>query len=290
MKKVFISYTGESEEHKAWVEGLASRLRKDGVSATLDLWEIGIGDELPKFMEEGVRDHDRVLVICTPEYKRKADGRYGGVGYETSQITGEVLNDPKRGKFVPVLRKGLWKDAAPSYLLGIKNVDLRDGNDERYEQEYHNLLIDLLDRRRKAPPVGVPASETQFDNFKLSFLQDKLMGQARRVGPGDIRYTDGLLMNRARLKYIIDRITENADITGGEYWIEFFQASEFDNAIQNNIWKNGANVYTYSEAERWEVLKRSAQGLKIRLGRVLGAQHVQCRVMDDGSVCLRYIK
>lgn len=181
--KVFISYAWESEKHETWVKDLASRLCKDGIETTLDKWELHKGDEITKFMEAGVRDHDRVLIICTPEYKRKADGRYGGAGYETRQITAEVLNDPKRGKNIPILREGLWRDAAPSYLLGINYVDLRDGDNERYEREYRELLADLLDRRKKAPPVGVPTSEIKFDDFKLAFLQDKLMGQAWRVGP-----------------------------------------------------------------------------------------------------------
>ena len=144
--KVFISYTGgdkdgnDDKEHKDWVKALAARLRIDGIETTLDQWELNLGDELPKFMEEGIRDHDRVLVICTPEYKRKADKRLGGAGYETSQITGEILNDFKRGKFVPVLRKGRREDATPSYLFGKYGVDLRDGNPKQYEMEYHKLF------------------------------------------------------------------------------------------------------------------------------------------------------
>ena len=73
--KVFISYAWESEKHETWVKDLASRLCKDGIETTLDKWELHKGDEITKFMEAGVRDHDRVLIICTPEYKRKADGR-----------------------------------------------------------------------------------------------------------------------------------------------------------------------------------------------------------------------
>lgn len=288
--KVFISYTWENDEHKDWVEALATRLRIDGIETTLDQWEVSLGDELSKFMEEGVRDHDRVLVICTPEYKRKADRRLGGVGYETRQITAEILNDSKQGKFVPVLRTGSWKNATPSYLSGINGVDLCEGDTERYEQEYRRLLADLFGKRKKAPPVGVPDNETKFDDFKLSFLQDRLMGRAWQVGPDDIRYEDGLLMNHARLKYIVDTIKNNTNLTGTTYWIPFFTEEEFDNAIQNNIWKNGETVYTYSEPESWEVLQRCARGLKLRLGRILGSERIQCKVMDDGRICFRYIK
>lgn len=288
--KVFMSYTWEDEEHTDWVEALAARLRRDGVETILDQWEVGLGDEISKFMEESIRDPDRILVICTPEYKRKADGRIGGAGYETRQITAEVLNDPKRGKFIPVLRKGTWKDSAPSYLSGINYVDLSNGDTERYEWQYRILLEDLLGKRKKAPKVGAPAAKTEFDDFKLSFLQDKLMGRAWRVGPGDIRYEDGLLMDHERLKYIIDSIMDYADFTGTTHWIPFFTLEEFEHAIRSKTWKNGKMVYTYSEPEVWEVIQRSAGGLYLRLKRVLGEEHIQYKVMDDGSICFRYIK
>ena len=288
--KVFMSYTWEDKEHIDWVEALAARLRRDGIETILDQWEVGLGDELPKFMEEGIRDHDRILVICTPEYKRKADGRIGGAGYETRQITAEVLNNPEHGKFIPVLRKGAWKDSAPTYLLGINYVDLSYEDTEQYERQYCILLDDLLGKRKKAPKVGVPTTKTKFDDFKLSFLQDKLMGRAWRVGPDDIRYEDGLLMDRERLKYIIDSIMDYADFTGTTHWIPFFTLEEFEHAIQSKTWKNGKTVYSYSELEIWEVIKRSAGGLYLRLKRVLGEEHLQYKVMDDGSICFRYIK
>ena len=288
--KVFISYTWENDKHTTWVIALATRLRKDGIETTLDQWEVDLGDEIPRFMEEGIREHDRVLIICTPEYKRKADERLGGAGYETRQITAEILNGSTRGKFIPVLRNGIWETALPSYLQGIKGVNLCDGNTARYEQQYRILLAILSGRQKKAPPVGISANDSKFDDFKLAFLQDKLMGRAWNVGSGDIRYEDGLLMNYERLKSIVKILVDNADLTGSKFWITCLSGEEFERAIQSNTWKNGDIVYTYSEAERWTVLNRSAGGLEIRLGRVLGPDHVQCKVMDNGDICYRYIR
>lgn len=43
-------------------------------------------------MERAVEDSDFVLIICTPTtYKKKADQRLGGVGYEEFIITTDVL-------------------------------------------------------------------------------------------------------------------------------------------------------------------------------------------------------
>jgi uncharacterized alpha/beta hydrolase family protein len=55
-------------------------------------------------MEESVEDSDFVLLICTPEYAKKANKRRGGVGYEAMIITGELADDIQTTKFIPVLR------------------------------------------------------------------------------------------------------------------------------------------------------------------------------------------
>src|SRR5205814_4570215 len=41
--RVFVSYTHESKENKAWVLKLATDLRKYGVDAILDVWECKYG-------------------------------------------------------------------------------------------------------------------------------------------------------------------------------------------------------------------------------------------------------
>ncbi len=77
--KVFVSYSWDDDGHRDWVRGFASRLRSDGVDAELDRWKLSPGDQLPEFMERAVRENDAVLIVCTPRYKARADGRVGGV-------------------------------------------------------------------------------------------------------------------------------------------------------------------------------------------------------------------
>jgi len=122
----FISYSWEDDEHKKWVKDLASRLRQDGVDVRLDQWEVIPGDQLPSFMEKSIREIDYVLIICTPKYKRKSDNREGGVGYEGDIITGEVFQKQNHRKFIPILRKGVWNESAPSWISGKYYVDLRN--------------------------------------------------------------------------------------------------------------------------------------------------------------------
>jgi hypothetical protein len=99
---VFLSYSWDNEEHKAWVKKLAARLRSDGVSVVLDQWELQPGDRLPIFMEAAIRENDFVLIVCTPHYKERSEARQGGVGYEGDIMTGELLGTRNERKFIPL--------------------------------------------------------------------------------------------------------------------------------------------------------------------------------------------
>lgn len=123
--KVFVSYSWDDEEHRDWVNSFAARLRADGVDAKLDQWDVHLGDPLPEFMEGAVRENDFVLVICTPKYKERSDRRVGGVGYEGDIMTAEVFSTRDHRKFIPLLRRGGWSSALPSWLRGKAGVDLR---------------------------------------------------------------------------------------------------------------------------------------------------------------------
>jgi hypothetical protein len=155
--KAFLSYAWEGDYMKEWVKSFAIRLRADGVESILDQWETVPGDHLSSFMERAVRESDFVVVVCTPTYKRKSDQGIGGVGYEGSIMTGELVTGASRRKFIPTLRLGTWTEAAPSWLLGSFYVDLT--GDPFSENSYKELLDTVLDRREKAPPVGVSTPE-----------------------------------------------------------------------------------------------------------------------------------
>jgi hypothetical protein len=107
--KVFISYSHDSAEHKKWVGELASILVKKGIDVILDQWDLGFGDDVPKFMEKGVSDSDRVLMVCTETYVKKADEGKGGVGYEAMIVTGELVKNLGTSKFIPIENKKVLK-------------------------------------------------------------------------------------------------------------------------------------------------------------------------------------
>jgi len=148
--KVFISYSHDSPDHKRWAAMLATKLRDNGVDAILDQWEIGPGDDVPLFMERELSAASRVLVVCTPEYVRKAESGEGGVGYERIILTAELVNDVASTKFIPIIRAGSEEHLKPVFLETKYHVDFR--NDEEFEAKLDELLRALLN----APAVDKP--------------------------------------------------------------------------------------------------------------------------------------
>lgn len=150
----FISYSWDSPEHRRWVTALATRLRQNGVNAVLDHWDLKLGADKTSFMEVAIRESDHVLLICTPKYKAKADGRLGGVGWEASIVTAELADDLAQTKFIPVLREGSFKSTLPVWLKNRVGVDL---STEPYSEEQFELLLRNLHQATIAPPPLGPA-------------------------------------------------------------------------------------------------------------------------------------
>ena len=99
--KLFISYSQTDDRHKDWVVGLAERLLDDGVEVIMDRWDLKYGHEMFVFMEQMVTDPtvDKVLIVCDSLYKKKADGRIGGVGNEVELMVNCIANDTTQEKF-----------------------------------------------------------------------------------------------------------------------------------------------------------------------------------------------
>lgn len=183
--KVFVSYSWDNEDHRSWVRNFAARLRGDGVDARLDQWNVRLGDPLTQFMEESIRDNDFVLIICTPGYKDRSDGRIGGVGYEGDIMTAEVYSTRNHRKFIPVLRMGDWNSTPPSWLSGKLGVDLRG---ESYSEDEYRILVQELHGLTHQPPALGPRPNYMPESATLDYAD---------VAPSS---ADGGELERARLQ------------------------------------------------------------------------------------------
>ncbi len=154
--RVFFSYSWDSQEHRFWVLKLASDLIKDGISVLIDEWDLNnYNSDLHQFMETGIREADKVILICTPNYAKKANNRLGGVGVENTIITGEFYDKKKSNKFIAIIREseGNLTDALPTYLKTKFAIDFT--NNDQYNSQKEDLMRKILNVPKfKKPKLG----------------------------------------------------------------------------------------------------------------------------------------
>jgi hypothetical protein len=123
------------------------------VDAILDQWDLQLGADVTLFMEKGIRESERVLLVCTPTYCRKANEGEGGVGYERLVVTGEIAEKIDTTKFIFIIKEDRAEDAVPGFAKTRLWIDFR--NDEEYEERVEELLRALLDAPAEPkPPLG----------------------------------------------------------------------------------------------------------------------------------------
>lgn len=149
--KVFISYSHDSDEHKEWVYQLACRLVESGVEVVLDQWDIQLGSNILKFMEQNLMNSDRVLIVCTDNYNKKSNEGFGGVGYEKNILTAELFSAQDSTKFIPCIRGVTTGLKTPVYLGGRAYIDFTDAT--KFDTNLKQLLHDLFGVSLKPKPA-----------------------------------------------------------------------------------------------------------------------------------------
>lgn len=167
--KIFISYSWDNNAHKQWVLQLANYLiEKGGCDVTLDQYDLSTGGNMTHFMERSVEEADKVLLIMTPNYKVKADGRQGGVGMEYSMISqGLYTIQSGNDKFLPILRSGSITTSAPTYIQTTIYHDM--SNDLLLDKSSFELLRIIHNQPKLIKPVR--GNKPNFSNNEKSALQ-----------------------------------------------------------------------------------------------------------------------
>jgi hypothetical protein len=147
---VFISYSHDNEDHSDWVYRLACLLVENGIQTVLDQWDLQLGSNLISFMEKGLTNADRVLIVCTDKYNKKANGGFGGVGYEKNILTAELYVNQLSTKFVPIIRSVSEQNLTPICLGGRAYIDFSD--DSTFNVKFDQLLRELHGVSAKVKP------------------------------------------------------------------------------------------------------------------------------------------
>lgn len=222
MPRVFLSYSHEESEHGQWVMDIGKLLRKNGVDAYLDKWDLIPGQDTTYFMESQIRDSDFVILICTPLYAEKSNIPRGGVGYEKNIISAEMLQSSDlRPKFIPILRKGTFDNALPTYLGSKYAIDFRE------PQNQVGALDELLRAIYKQPhPEKPPIGQNPFEN---SESKTTISSAAQTVSPSIIS---------TKIQQDQDILVWEKEVSGRfEYLCSNRLNKEKENPFSNGFWQ-----------------------------------------------------
>ena len=148
----FVSYAWGDTEHERWVERrLALDLEKAGIAVVLDRWDNAhAGASIPRFLDR-IEKADRVLIVGTPQYRRKYDNKDEKTGTvvaaEMDLVSVRLLGtEAEKETVVPLLLAGEPKESLPPALLNRIRSDFRDDN------RYFDTALELLLSLYRVPP------------------------------------------------------------------------------------------------------------------------------------------
>ena len=235
----FISYSGDSKEHKCWVEQLAKTLKTFGVEVLYDQdRELNPkGGDLSTFIQDSIQRSDFIVVIVTPKYNEKADEPKGYVGQEATLIQ-SLHNDSDCTAVLPVLRLGT---VLPKYLFAKHYIDMRD------DRQYAGQVTEIL-HSMDALGSGIALRDAVFDEesplpgkvFAIEILRKPVLLQKQKG-------RTSVSINRAGVKlgvYTVEGRQRIVDITFGAQPEAMKEAERLDNKI-HGIFLGNLNPQAY---------------------------------------------
>ncbi len=157
--RVLISYSHDSPAHAERVLALAQRLRGDGVDVRLDRFVGAPTDGWPRWMLTEITAADRVIMVCTPTYRRRCEGHEDpgkghGVAFEgllLLQYLYDHASTNHGNKLVPVV----YPDPNVANALAAIPLPLRPFPRYTLDRDYDSLLRALHGQDAITPaPLG----------------------------------------------------------------------------------------------------------------------------------------
>lgn len=151
-KTVFVTYCWTPKENQDKVFKLVDTLREKNLDAEQDVDIMQRERNVQKVMNIGLQ-YDKVIVVLTEEYKKRADETNGttGVAFEAPIISAKMRENPTKFSFVSFehLTPELRKKICPMCFAGVNIIDLTSTDElDGYNRLYSELLdITLVERK-----------------------------------------------------------------------------------------------------------------------------------------------
>ena len=166
MKKIFISYSYDCEEHEVWVKKLADDLESYmEFHVVFDKYDLDSFSDKNKFMEDAIFDSDLILVVSTNEYAKKANERTGGVGIETFMATARHWEEStsRNASNIILIKRDKGDSCIPNYLKGKMYINFSEDN--VYQQACRKLIDLVSEYKNKSRPPKTKTIKKKLYNF-----------------------------------------------------------------------------------------------------------------------------
>ncbi|WP_224995497.1 SEFIR domain-containing protein [Cesiribacter sp. SM1] len=175
-KKVFVTYSWDGEEHEKKVLSFTLYLIEKGFDAKVDKIELQeqTGLNFRRMMHDIFLHSDKIIIVLSKNYKKKAENNEGGVGIEYGYILNEINENSK--KFILVAFEPYSKDIIP---IGFKGIDVTHLSDAKAMNKLFALLLDK--KTFNIPEIGKDLPVIEQD--EVPYFEDYL--KPTNVTPAD---------------------------------------------------------------------------------------------------------
>lgn len=259
MKKVFVSFSHDSQAHEERVLAFAHRLSGlGGLQIILDFWDPHPVEGWPRWMEKHVRESDFVLLVCTETYHRRVTlneepGKGYGATWEGNLISNAFYKERTlSSKFIPVLFSAEDAEFIPMAFYGKTN--------HRIDQDWG---IESLYRELTGQPLHVPPTPkvevTQMPPKSAPVVDNAASGsRSIQIALHRLPDTSGHLFGRDNELALLDNAWENRKhivcfvAQGGEgktaltrRWVNLMEQANFRGAERVYAW----SFYSHGTSE-----------------------------------------
>jgi len=171
--KVFVSHASEDKER--FVLDLATRLRKRGIDAWLDKWEMAAGDSLvDKIFEEGLKDAAAVIIVVSENSIAKP--------WVREELNATIVQRISKGtKVIPIV---IDDCEVPMALTSTLYVKVHDTG--AYDDEFERIVASILGLSDKpalgdlptyaSSPIASIGGLSQVDSVVLRLACEEALG------------------------------------------------------------------------------------------------------------------
>jgi Leucine-rich repeat (LRR) protein len=166
---VFVTYAWDTDKYNSLVMSFTDFLRKKGFNASMDKKETQMktATDFRKMMLNGINNNDKVIVILSKKYKKKADKGKNNIYTELNMILDDLEKNNNKYIFVSFGRY-MRKHIKPNLLPNVEILDLKQEQDK---YNYVNLFAKLMDKNTikfsDVSPNLPKIESTEIQSFKL---------------------------------------------------------------------------------------------------------------------------